>query len=104
MKQKQYRIEFIDMSEKEYENNAQINGGEYETKIFGEGFTIEDFYNYNYEANIVLEDMGNGWYTYTRVWDEGRYFGCDPDEEGAEKRYVYVRKFEEVTDEEEEEI
>lgn len=102
MKEKQYRVEFIDMSEEEYENGYAFGGNEYEYQEFGEGYTIEDFYSDN--AYMVLTDLGDGWYTYAREWVDGLGYVERPvDDEDAEKRYIYVRKFEEINDEEQEE-
>ena len=70
------KVKFIEMSQKEYDNNLQAFGGEYTTEYFGEGYGIEDFYSDN--ANVVLEEMGNGFYTFTT--DDG------------ETRYVYVEE------------
>lgn len=100
-KVKQYHIEFIDMSEEQYENGYAFNGNEYEYKEFGEGYTIEDFYSDN--SDMRLEDLGDGWYTYAREWVDGLGYVSRPlDDEDAEKRYVYVRKFEQVVDDEDE--
>lgn len=72
------KVKFIEMSQKEYDSNLQAFGGEYTTEYFGEGYGIEDFYRDN--ANVVLEEMGNGFYKFTT--DDG------------ETRYVYVKEVE----------
>ena len=72
--EKAYKVKFWELSEKEFENGTSpfedINKTE---EIFGEGYTITDYYDDNSCGRIRLENEDDHFWFYSNTNDEKRY-------------------------------